>query len=82
MEATTQEMAATDTSAICMAEKLQGRKIGQFGIPNWTIQFPRRQRQHLVTNRGREHQMSLLLITWEVVKRRQGQSINLQPMMK
>jgi hypothetical protein len=36
----------------------------------------------LVASRGRGHPMSLLLITWEVVKRGWSQRINLQPMMK
>jgi hypothetical protein len=37
MEATTQEMAAMNTLAISRAEELQGRKTGQFEMPNWTI---------------------------------------------
>jgi hypothetical protein len=35
-------MAVTDISAISKIEKLQGRKIGQFRMPNRTIRFPRR----------------------------------------
>jgi hypothetical protein len=77
-----QEMVATDTSAISRAEKLRGRKTGQSKMLNWTIRFARWQRQHLVTSRGRGHPMSILLITWEVVKQRWGQRINLQLMMK
>jgi hypothetical protein len=42
MEATMQEMAATDTSTISRVEKLEGRKTRQSGMPNRTIQFPRR----------------------------------------
>jgi hypothetical protein len=77
MEANTQEMAATDISAISRAEKLRGRKIRHSRMLNWTIRFPRRQRQHLVTSRGRGYPMSLLLITWDTVKRRQGWRMNL-----
>jgi hypothetical protein len=59
-----------------------GRKTGQLKMPNWTIRFPRRQRQHLVASRGRGHPMSVLLISWEAVKRRWIRRINLRPMMK
>jgi hypothetical protein len=72
MKATTQEMAAMDTSAISRADKLRGKKIGQSRMPNQTIQFPRRQRQHLAASRGRGHPMSLMLITWEAVKKRRA----------
>jgi hypothetical protein len=47
MEATTQEMAATDTTATSRIERPQGRKTGQFGMPNWTIWFPKKQLQFL-----------------------------------
>jgi hypothetical protein len=45
IEAATQEMAATNTSAISRVEKLWGRKIGQSEMPNRTIWFLRRQGQ-------------------------------------
>jgi hypothetical protein len=37
-----QEMTAMDTSAISSEDKLRGKKIGQSGMPNQTIRFPRR----------------------------------------
>jgi hypothetical protein len=64
MEATTQEMAVTDTSSINRAKELRGRKTGQSRMPNRTIRFLRRQQQHLVTSRSRGHPMSLPLISW------------------
>jgi hypothetical protein len=39
MEATTQETVVTEVSV----NSRLGRKTGQSKIPNWTIQFPRRQ---------------------------------------
>jgi hypothetical protein len=45
MEATIHEMAVTGMSASNRIGGLQHRKIGQSGMPNRTIQFPRRQQE-------------------------------------
>jgi hypothetical protein len=55
MEATTQEMVVTNTSATCRIRGLRDRKTGQSRMPNQTIQFPRRQRQLLVTSTSEGH---------------------------
>jgi hypothetical protein len=43
IEATTQEMPIMDTLTTSRAEKPQGKKTGESGMPNWTIWFPRKQ---------------------------------------
>jgi hypothetical protein len=42
MKAITLEMVVTGVSASNRTGGLQGRKIGQSEIPNWTIRLPRR----------------------------------------
>jgi hypothetical protein len=59
-----QGMIATNTLAISRVEKLWGRKTRQSEMLNQIIRFLRRQRQHLVASRAREHPMSLMLISW------------------
>jgi hypothetical protein len=77
-----QEMVVTDKSATGRTERPRGRKIRQSGIPNRTIQFPRKQQQHLISNRTRRHPMGLLLISREAFRRRQGRGANLRPIAK
>jgi hypothetical protein len=52
MKAITLEMVVTGVSASNRTGGLQGRKIGQSEIPNWTIRLPRRHQQPLVSNKS------------------------------
>jgi hypothetical protein len=70
MEDTMQEMAVTDMSATSMTEWPQGRKIGMSRMPNWTIQFLRKQQLHLISNMSKRHPMGLLLINREAFRKR------------
>jgi hypothetical protein len=81
-EVTTQKMTITDTLATSKTEEPRVRKTGQSRMLNRMIWFPRKQLQFLVIRRGREHPMSLLLISWGAFKRRWGQRVNLQPIAK
>jgi hypothetical protein len=55
MEDFTQEIAITVSSATSRTGKPQDRKIGQSGMPNRIIQFPREQQQLLVIGTTRKH---------------------------
>jgi hypothetical protein len=77
------ETTVMDTSATSRAGGHQDRKTGQFGMPNRTIRFPRRQQQLLVTGTSKGQQrMDPLLMNQEAVRGGQGRGTILRPMMK
>jgi hypothetical protein len=73
MEATTQETAVTDTLATNRTGGPQDRRTGQFKMPNWTIRFPQRHQQFLVTSMSKGcPRTELLLADQGATRNRQG----------
>jgi hypothetical protein len=72
-EASTQETAIMGVPATNRTGRLQDRKIRRSGMPNQTIQFPRRQQQPLVSRTSNGcPELYLLLMDQGAIKIRQG----------